>query len=84
MRQKRRIVEFTSTEPVPTVRFVYSGVRFNFPEDIESLPLRIVIHTGKAYQRRVAGVWRRLDPLDKVQALPNTDDGARLGYLAVR
>ena len=41
--EERRIVEFTSTKAVPAVRFVCSGIRLNIPEDIESLPLRVVI-----------------------------------------
>ena len=41
--KERRIVEFTSTEAVPAVRFVCSRIRLNFPEDVESLPLRVVI-----------------------------------------
>jgi len=76
--EKRRIVELTSTEAVPAVRFVCSGVRLNIPEDVESLPLRVILYAGETDQSAVAGCDRLPDVFDQIEALADPRQGPDL------
>src|ERR1019366_1941783 len=67
-----RIVKFASAEAVPAVRFVCSGIRLNIPEDVESLPLRVILYSGETDERAVAGFDRWPDVLDQIKALAHS------------
>jgi hypothetical protein len=54
---------------MPAVRFVCSGIRLNIPEDIESLPLRVILYAGETDQGAVAGFDRLPDVFDQIKAL---------------
>ena len=76
-RETLRGIEAAFGQPPPVLAAADLSIEFVLPENIERLALGIIIDTGQAHQRGIAGIGRRLYLLDKVQALPNVDDGAR-------
>jgi len=66
-----RIVKFARAEAVPTVRFKCSGIRLNIPENVESLPLRVILDAGETDQSAVARLDRWPDVFDQIETLAN-------------
>ena len=73
------MIEAAGRKMMPAGSGKQCGVRLGLPEECERLPLRVVIHAGKANEIRVgSGTWG-FDFIHQIPALSDFDDLTWLG-----